>query len=416
MNKKIFDCFIIGGGAAGLCCAISLKSENPQLSVAVAEQLSRVGKKLITTGNGRCNITNKNISLDRYHSKNLKFCEFILKNYGVGKITDFFNALGVCFVYEDNGKAYPYSLQASSVVDALRFKCDETGVETYTDTAVTQVKKSGNIFEVSASGETYFSKTVLFATGLFAGGSKLGSNGTGFNILKNMGYKAVNTYPAIVQLKTETDTVRQLKGIKVNADVTLKTDNKVIRKEYGEVLFCDYGLSGPPILQLSGEIHNYSAQNYIYLDLCPETAFDTLFDMLKSRKEFLKLRNNEEFLTGFLNKRVGQVILKLCNITLNSKVSNLDDNDLRNVASKIKKFGFKVTGNTGYENSQVTAGGIDTLQFDETTMMSKTDKGLFCAGEILDVYGDCGGFNLTFAFGSAMCASDGIIKYLGGKL
>ena len=411
MNKNILDVAIIGGGAAGLCSAVSTKGRDRSLSVAIFEQLNRVGKKLLITGNGRCNITNRVIEKSRYHSENDTFFEYALSRYDNLYTEDFFADLGIVFTYEED-KAYPYSLQASSVVDALRFACDETGVITYTNTRVTDIKKDKDLFFITANDAEYKARTVILAGGLLSGGEKLGSNGNLYKIMKNRGYKTVQLTPAIVQIKTENSLTKSLKGIKVNAEARLILNGKTTRIEEGEVLFCDYGLSGPPILQLSREVSRQKGDLYISLDLMPEYPFDKICDLLSYRVSVLKNRKAEEFFTGMLNKRVGQAVIKLAGKTLGYDVGNLSITDIKTMAGIIKNLEFKVLSTTGFDNSQVTAGGLDTKQFDEKTMMSKREKGLFCVGEILDVDGDCGGFNLQWAWSSAFVATDGVLEYL----
>ncbi len=407
-----FDVLIIGGGAAGLCAAIKLKEINGSINIAVVEQLPRVGKKLITTGNGRCNITNKNISTARYHSENPKFCEYALSKYDLQFTKSFFEELGVVFTFDEGGRAYPYSLQAASVVDALRFGVEGSRITVFTETKVSAIRSIKSGYQVSTDKEELSARCVLLASGLLSGGKKIGSDGSVVRIMKSMGYKTVKMTPAIVQIKTETQVVRQLKGIKVNADVTLASDNKKIRREYGEVLFCDYGLSGPPMLQLSRAVERTASKTKIILDFMPEFDEKTLENMLKARKKTLKNRNGDEFLTGMLNKRVGQVLSKLAGIKPAELVISAPNECIKKLVSLIKHFEINVTGTTGFENSQVTAGGLDTSAFDPKTMMSKQNSGLFAAGEILDVDGDCGGFNLQWAWSSAFCAADAIARYL----
>ncbi len=414
MSDLNFDIAVIGGGASGLCFAVRSKQLYPQYSVAVIEQLPRVGKKLITTGNGRCNITNKNISLSRYHSNDVNFVKYALKRYNNGVAEDFFKTLGIDFVYDEVGRAYPYSLQASSVVDGLRFSCEHLGVNTYVDTKVLSLKNTKNGYLINTSKEKFSAKCVVLASGLYSGGEKSGCNGFILRMLKDMGYDTVKVSPAIVQIHTKTDIVRQLKGIKVNAVATLKQNGKDIKSEYGEVLFCDYGLSGPPTLQISRQIGRENADFTVSLDLMPDFDFATLTDTLKSRAKALSYRNLDEFFTGMLNKRLGQIIIKCIGKKLSDSVNVLNDNDIKACVSKIKNFEFEVTGTGSFESSQVTAGGLATNLFDTVTMMSKKDDGLFAVGELLDVDGDCGGYNLQWAWSSAMCAADGVAKYLGG--
>lgn len=412
MTNK-YDVIIIGGGAAGMCAAINIKLRDRSISVAILEQLSRVGKKLITTGNGRCNISNLNINLDRYHGENVGFAEYALQTYDNYYAADFFSEIGVVFTYDETGRGYPYSLQASSVVDSLRFALDEYSVDTFVDTAVLSYNKNENFFNVKTNNGDFVCESLVVATGLYSGGSKLGSNGSMLKILKNAGYKTVKTTPAIVQLKTETDVVKSLKGMKVNADVNLSIDGKAIRGEFGEVLFCDYGLSGPPIMQLSREVERQAGDKVITLDLMWEYTYANVCDMLSFRATALRNRNLDEFLTGMLNKRVGQAVIKMCGLKMNDSVASLKTSNIKQIASVIKGMKFKVTGTTGFDNSQVTAGGLDTAQFDPQTMQSRIDRGLYCIGEILDIDGDCGGFNLQWAWSSAICAANHICEDFG---
>ncbi len=408
-----YDVVIIGGGAAGMCAAINIKMRNRGISVAVIEQLSRVGKKLIATGNGRCNISNMQITLNRYHGDDVAFAEYALTSYDNRYAADFFSELGIVFTYDEKGRAYPYSLQASSVVDALRFALDEYGVDTFVETSVLSYQKQNNGFVLKTNNGDFIAKKVIVATGLYSGGQKLGSNGTMLKILKNSGYKTVKATPAIVQIKTETDIVKGLKGMKVNADATFTINGNTVRTDFGEVLFCDYGLSGPPIMQISREIERTNGEKYITLDLMPEYTFSSICDMLGFRASALHSRKLDEYLSGMLNKRVGQAVIKMSGLKLNDNVSVLKNADIKKIASVIKGMRFKVIGTTGFDNSQVTAGGLDTAQFDPQTMMSRRENGLYCIGEILDIDGDCGGFNLQWAWSSAMCAANAVCCDLG---
>lgn len=410
---KFYDVCVIGGGASGLAVAGIIKMHNREISVAVLEKLPRVGKKLITTGNGRCNITNRKIEPSRYHGENVGFCKFALKNYDNFVAEVFFNELGLVFTYDEEGRAYPYSLQASSVVDALRFSADSKGVHTFCDTRVTDIKKTDDGYKIITDGDIYKSSVLVVAAGLYSGGESVGCDGSVLKILKNMGYKTVPTTPAIVQIKTDNTITKSLKGIKVNGTVELKADDKLVREEKGEVLFCDYGLSGPPVLQISRGVERIKGQKTIELDLMPEYRFENVCDMIRYRTAVLKDRKLEEFFTGMLNKRVGQTIIKMSGLSLSDDVETITAEDIKTIALNIKKMTFNVVSTTGFNNSQVTAGGLDTSQFDNETMMSERDKGLFCIGEILDIDGDCGGFNLQWAWSSAMCAADAICDFLG---
>lgn len=404
------DIAVIGGGASGLAAAIAAKRKNKSLRVTVFEGLDRVGKKLITTGNGRCNITNRRLDISRYHGEDIGFCRYALDKCGYNEIKDFFVSLGVDFVSEGD-KVYPASLQASSVVDALRFECERIGVETVLNCKIKEIK-NGKDFLLLSDSHRISARAVIVAAGLFSGGEKIGSDGTMFRTLKSMGFATVKATPSIVQLKTKTDFVKQLKGIKVDAKATLLRDGKASCSFTDEVLFCDYGLSGPAILQISRQTARDDRSYEVSLDLYPNTDIDSLQTSLLKRASLLCERTLEEFFTGSLNKRLGQVVLKYCGFKLADAVSSLTERDIARLAKALKDFRFTVTSNTGFLNSQVTAGGLSTREFDDRTMMSNKINGLFCTGEILDIDGDCGGFNLAWAWASGIVAGESAVDML----
>lgn len=404
------DIAIIGGGASGLIAAITAKRLNPDLEVCVFEALDRVGKKLITTGNGRCNITNLKLDLGRFHGEDTSFCEYALSRFGYEEIRNFFYSIGVDFVNEGD-KVYPASLQAASVVDALRFECDRLGINTVLNCKIEELS-FGKEYVLRSAEDTICTKALIICTGLFSGGDKIGSFGNIFRLLKNDGFKTVRVSPSLVQLKTETDYVKQLKGIKVDAKATLLCDKKAVRSYTDEVLFCDYGLSGPAILQISRQSARDDKNYSVSLDLYPDTEFAVLTQKIRNRAEFLAHRTLEDFFVGSINKRLAQVILKYCGYKLGDSVSSLDDEDFKKIANALKNFEFKVLSNTGFLNSQVSAGGIATAEFDSKTLMSKRYKNLFAAGEILDIDGDCGGFNLSWAWASGAIAAESAVKGL----
>lgn len=399
------DVCIIGGGAAGLSLAVMLKTESPDVKVTVLEAADRVGRKLATTGNGRCNISNVSLAAERYHGDR-ELAAKLLKDFGIKEQRLFFRSVGIDFAELEEGKLYPRSLQATSVVDALRFRCDELGVQTRLNSRVTTVKRLNDGFEVLCDTDSLKSRVVVVAAGGKAGG-KLGTE-DGYAILKSLGHKIEKVFPSVVQLKTEPSVVRQLKGIKVMANVTAVSDSGR-RCEFGEVLFCDYGLSGPPVLQISRLAEGGNAT--ISLDIIPDMTEAEIKSEILRRTELFKDRPVSELLTGFVHKRLGQVLLKTAGADVNASVSTLDEKVVGKAAKMMKDWRFKVTGTTGFENAQVTAGGASAAQFFDN-LMSKKAKGLFAVGEVLNVDGDCGGFNLAFAWSSAFAAANGIKEFL----
>lgn len=398
----MFDICIIGGGASGLISAISAKAINPSLNIAILERLDRVGKKIATTGNGRCNISNKNLSTENYHGQNPDFSNFALNAFNLEKTEEFFGNIGIIFKEGANGKLYPYSLQASSVVDALRFKAEKEGIKIITDCEIKKVQKKAHF--IISGNETLTAKTVIFATGGKSGG-KIATD-SGYNLLVNLGHKLTKLSPAIVQVKTDNTYTHQLKGVKVDAEVRVNG-----KKDFGEVLFCDYGLSGPPILQLS----RYMNKNCeILIDLMPEFSISQLIDILGKRVATLCPIDCGNFFAGMLQKRLGQVILKKCGFSVND-TANFSKNDIKNIAKTIKSFDFKFIDFNGFANAQVTHGGIATADFSNKTLMSKKVSGAFACGEVLDIDGNCGGYNLQWAWSSGFIAGISAAKYLGDK-
>ncbi len=405
----LYDIAVVGGGAAGLFAAIQAKNINNNLRIVVLEALDRVGKKLITTGNGQCNITNRNACSKFYNSENIELVDKVLSAFSVDNTVAAFSKMGVEIVFEPDGRAYPASYQAGSVVDVLRFTAEEKGIEIINGARVENFKKNKH-YTLTCENLEILTKRVIFACGLLSGGAKLGSFGDALRMFKDLGYETSKMTPAIVQLKTETDIVKQLKGIKIEGVATLKIGGKKIKAQSGEILFTDYGLSGPAILGISREASRHSGKIEGALDIIPNISETDLVQLLNQRKSDLKLRSSDNFLTGLINKRLGQVLLKCAEIPLNVTVNEISKTQISKLCKLIKNFTFTVTGNTGFNNSQVTAGGIKLTNIDVNSMQSKKHNGLYIIGELLDVDGECGGYNLQWAWSSAAVAARSAAK------
>ncbi len=407
MNNN-FDCIIIGGGAAGLAAAVNLAKRKPNVKIAVLEALDRVGKKLSLTGNGQCNITNKNLNFNCFHSENSGFFETALNKYGFAYTTEFFEEIGISIVSKDDGRSYPRSYQASSVVDALRFSAVELGVYLVLGTKAESFSKKDGIFCVKTNNGEFYGKNLVFACGLLSGGEKIGGFNNGIKMLEKAGHNSVKLTPSIAQLKAQNNVLKSLKGIKTDSLAVLKIDGKIIDSEKGEILFTDYGLSGPAILKLSRETARTNKKSEIVIDLFYEYTENELFSLLCNRKKNIANRDKETLLFGLLQNRLARATLVYAGLDLNGKIGDFTENELKNLANSLKNFTFTVTGNTGFINSQATAGGINTKEINPLTMQSKKINGLYVIGELLDVDGDCGGYNLQWAWSSAFCAAESI--------
>lgn len=395
---------IIGGGASGLAAAIEAKRTDPSLDVVILEKLDRVGKKILSTGNGRCNYTNINTKLKNYHGHDTMFADYALNVFGVDNTINFFNQLGVFPREEEGGKLYPFSLQATSVLDALRFEVERLNIEVKVGFYVKNIKYNKKLFRLLSSDDRVILCNGLIVAGGGCASSVLGSDGSCFKLLESLGHSISKLSPALVQLKTDTNETRALKGIKIQGKASVIENDLETISEYGEILFTDYGVSGPPIFQISAKTA-FKDNLILSIDFMPEYNQKQIFDILESRKNSLSHMTMENYFSGLLHKRLGNIISRRSGIEkLSFKVSELSNDIMWSMADNIKNFRLKIIGDNGFSNAQVTAGGALTSEFDSTTMQSKLVKKLYACGEVLDIYGDCGGYNLQWAWSSGRLA------------
>lgn len=397
---------VIGGGAAGLIAAIA--ASDAGADVTVVERQSRVGKKILATGNGRCNLTNINTDITKYHGRNTKFVLDALEQFGVKKTIDFFEKLGIAHKIEDEGKVYPISDQASSVLEVLRYELMSKGVTEVCEFEVDYIKpvKDGFLVSSKDSREIECDKVILASGGKAS--PNLGSNGSGYNLARNLGHSIVDTFPALVQLNLEGQFLKAIKGVKFIGEASVGIGDCTIRKEAGEILFTDYGISGPPILQLSrsaGEQLISGRNPWIEVDMFPDYDDAELTTIINSRLKKQPGKTIGFSFVGLLNKRLIQVVLKQADIfDLQSECTNITDKEVEKIVSILKHWRMKITGTQSWGQAQVTAGGIDVKDVDSRTLQSKIVHGLYFTGEILDIDGDCGGFNLQWAWSSGYTA------------
>ena len=417
--RKTWDAVFIGGGAAGLAGAIMLKRLCGDASVLIVEKAPRVGKKLLSTGNGTCNFSNRDATAVHYHGAHPAFPAAALTAFPPSDAAAFFASVGVESEVRANGRMYPLCASASAVLDCLRAECTACGVEILCDTAVTAIKPQNGGFLLNTTNEPIETSCVAVTAGGAASPS-LGGCGDGYALLTALGYKKTPIFPSIVQVRTDTEFVRAVKGLRVDGTVSFCLDGAPVASETGEILFTEYGISGPAVMQVSRAAGDWERTKKgvltAHIDLLPSISAETLAKKIEGRKNQFKNRPLEDFLTGLLHKRIGQTVLRAVKATpLTRLTGTLTDEECAAIASGIKDWKLTVTGTQGFGGAQVTAGGIDTADFEPYTMESKKHPGLFAAGEVLDVDGDCGGFNLHFAWASACAAASAMSARLSER-
>lgn len=394
------DVAIIGGGMSGLVSAIEVKRNYPEKSVVIFEKLEKVGKKILATGNGRCNLDNLTANENDYN--NPGFVSFALQKFSPQSNLVFWKSLGLLTVADNEGRVYPRSNSASSVLDALRFEVENLGIEIVSENIVSLTKAKN--FKIN---NNYEAKNVIVCVGGCSSPSQ-GSDGSGFGLLKKLGHRITSLAPSLVQITTDTRFTKSLKGVRVRGKLTLRENEKIIGISEGEILFADYGLSGIATMDLSrflAKVQNVK-NTKIYLDMANDMTEKEIVSYLSERQKLNPSLECENLLTGILPKAMGKVLLKKCNVFLGEKVKNLSDKDFENIAKNMKSFEFCVAGTKGFEFSQVTSGGVSLNEVDDKKLMSKKVEGLYLCGEILDVDSRCGGFNLHWAVSSARLAAE----------
>lgn len=396
----MFDIAVIGAGAAGMIAAISAARENPALKTAVIDAMPVVGKKILATGNGRCNLSNKNAASHEYRGKD--FAAFALKKYDVKFTLDFFKSLGLYTVTDSEGRIYPMSMTAASVSDALRLELVRLGITVITGERVKSVIKSGDFFVIDGRLRA---KKIIVACGGKASPSQ-GSDGSGFEILSSLGHKIIAPLPALVQLTSENKIVRSFKGMRAKGKMTLFSGDKKCGETQGEILFTEYGLSGIASMDAQRILceHIKKEKCSVCIDFLPGMSKEEICSAIKKTAERDPKRKSENLLIGLLPKRIGQGLIKCLYIKNDCPVCEIKEEDFTRLSGLIKNFKVYISSYKGFENAQITRGGADVSEFNAETLESLKVKGLFCAGEVLDVDGACGGFNLQWAWSSGICA------------
>ncbi len=402
--KNFYDVIIVGGGASGLACAISFKSKNKNAKVCIIERNNKIGKKLLTTGSGRCNLTNANIKKENYLGSFDP--DYIINTVNTQNLIEFFNSLGLLCKEERFGLYYPYSKQSSSVLEVLRLAVTKNNIEIITECDVTLIKKKDKLFSVKTTGGFLECKNIVLCCGGKASPS-CGGYGGGLDLCRNLGHKISPVSPALCPVEV-TKNIKNLKGVRSAGKVTLLDDGKEIKSETGEIQFTDKTLSGICVFNLSSHI-NACKKPVIKISLMNDYSQKEIYNMLFDRKEIFKDENVQALLSGIFNFKLSNAILKECKISpLSRKCSSLTDEEIKKLAFTIKNWCFECRKVSDFSKAQVMAGGVYGKEINNKTMESKIVKGLYICGELIDINGDCGGYNLHFAFASGIIAGESI--------
>ncbi len=413
-QKKIA---VIGGGASGMMAAIAASGEGA--AVFLYEQNDRVGKKILSTGNGKCNFSNQDLSLRHYYSKTPRLAERILQRFDAKSAVSFFEKAGM-LSKEKNGGLYPLSEQASTVLDILRMQLAKSGIRVFTAQKVTEIRvnKHGKFTVFAKDRKEEYDGVILACGGKAA--PKTGSDGNGYLLAKAMGHSLVPTVPALVQLICREEYMKAVAGVRLDAKVNLFADGQEKAMERGELQLTAYGISGIVVFQLS-RIAAYALLHKkkvtVYIDCLPDFSPKAFQEFGAQRITAMPDCTVEEFFTGILNKKLMLLFIKLAGLKPGDSYKNIPQEKIDRVFAFCKRFPLTVCGTQSYDNAQVTAGGIPLTEVSEN-LESLFVKGLYFAGEILDVDGKCGGYNLQWAWASGYAAGQSAArtKTEGGAL
>ena len=404
MGSKIA---IVGGGAAGMTAAIRAARVGAQ--VTIYERNDRVGKKILSTGNGKCNFSNERMTSDCYFGSGAALVDMIYRSFGVGETKGFFEGLGMR-IKDRGGYLYPASGQAATVLDVLRYELERLTVKVHTNRQVIDiaVNKDGLTVETDDHGREVYNAVILACGGKAA--PKTGSDGQGFLLAQRLGHRIVPAVPALVALRCREDFCKRVAGVRCEAKLTLCIDGQPICSEQGELQWTDYGISGIPVFQLSRKA-SYALREHksveVKIDLMPDLVKeggDDAGDLFwEKRWERQSGQSMEQFVTGLVNKKIGLLILKLAGIKETERADNVSVSCRKRLENYYRSFTVTIQGTNSFDQAQVCAGGVDCREVTET-LESRIIPGIFFAGEILDIDGICGGYNLQWAWSSGTTA------------
>lgn len=410
------DVIIIGGGASGLAAAISAARENPHAKVCIIEQKDILGKKILSTGNGRCNFTNEKMGIEYFHSNCLENVEHVLKKFGTEDTLRFFGELGIV-PKDKNGYYYPRSEQASTVVSVLKMAIKALEIEVRAGVSVQSIRRTKKGFLLETSEGKLEGRCAILASGGKAS-KVLGSDGSGYSLAKSFGHSMVPVVPALVQLRTKNHPLLKASGVRTEASVSIFSNGTFLAKDTGELQITAYGISGIPVFQVSRHAAKaiYEKKEVVAeLDFYPTMSEEALFEFLKERSIIMKNYHASDFLVGVFHQKLISCFLKGAKIRENAKVAELTTERFLALCNLCKHLKLTVEETNGFDHAQVCAGGVRLDEINPDTMESLCCEGLYLTGELLDVDGICGGYNLQWAWASGVLAGKAVSEKINRR-
>lgn len=413
-KSNAYDVCIIGGGASGLMAAITAARLGGR--ILLVEQKDHIGKKVLATGNGKCNFTNANMDVSYFHGEKA-LIESVLSQFDQPKTLDFFHEIGI-YPMNRNGYYYPASEQAGSVVTAFQNELCRLDVDLHLSETICDVKEKRGLYAITTSLATYISKTVIFAVGLLAS-PKLGSDGSAFPVIKSLGHHFCSMYPVLCAFYARGIDFKQVAGVRVKAEVSIISEGILLDKDRGELQLTDYGISGIPVFQVSktaSSLLNSKKTVECSIRFLPELSAEDIQHELRYRMKGLRNEcTTDMLLEGLVNRKLIPVLLANAGISVKNHLADITEDALAHVCRSLTDLRVTLDAPRSFDYAQVCAGGIRTSEVETDSLMSKFMPGLFFAGELLDVDGICGGYNLQWAWSSGYVAGMHAMKYLKDK-
>ncbi|MBQ6153179.1 MAG: aminoacetone oxidase family FAD-binding enzyme [Ruminococcus sp.] len=397
---------IIGGGAAGIACACKTAHLNPQKKIVLLEKADRVGRKIMISGNGRCNLTNTSATEKSYHGEGAQeLVNILFKKYNPQYVLDWFHSLGLLTVEENDGRVYPRSNHASSVLDVLRAELARQRVEVRCNVEVMDVKPTRTGYQITLGDETLVTQKLVIASGGKADYAYRESGSQ--DLFKMLGLRTNHSAPSLSPVNVKSPVIKMLKGVRANAKVTLYQKGEKIKEETGEVQFTENTLSGICVFNLS-RTPNQRRGCEIGISLLPEMSKEEISNLLRERIKAAKSDETQKIFVGMFHKNIGIALLKTAKISPSAPASSLTEEDIAMLTDTVYDWRFETIPKFDMKNAQVTAGGVKVSDIIAEDFEHIAHEGLYIIGEALDVDGDCGGYNLQFAFASALCAAENL--------